>query len=197
MASTVEDIKQLREETGAGVMEARKALQDAGNDKEKAKKLLEQRGAASAAKRSGREAGQGTVEAYIHTGGQQGALVELDSETDFVSRMPEFRELAREIAMQVCAMRPRYLSGEEVPAEEEQELRARFRQEALDEGKPENIVDKIAEGKYRSYLKSVSLVDQEYIRDSSKTIRNLIEELAAKTRENIVIKRFSRFEVGK
>lgn len=192
----INDIKWLREVTGAGVMEARKALQDASGDREKAKKLLEQRGAAGAAKRAGRETAQGVVEPYIHAGGQIGVLVELDAETDFVARMPEFRELAHEIAMQVAATNPRYLTVDEIPGDEADEMKARFRQEAIQEGKPEKIAGNIAEGRFKKYAQGVALLEQPYIRDDSRTIKQLVGELAAKTRENVVLKRFCRYQVG-
>jgi elongation factor Ts len=192
----INDIKWLREQTGAGIMEARKALQQTGGDREKARKLLEQQGAAGAAKRAGRTAAQGLVEPYIHAGGQIGVLVELDSETDFVARMPEFKELAHEIAMQVAATDPKYLSIEDVPAQEAEEMRARYLDEAVKEGKPEKIAGNIAEGRFQKYAQSVALLEQPYIRDDSRTIKQLITELSAKTRENIVLKRYSRFQVG-
>src|SRR5437588_7830312 len=136
-APGIEDIKWLREQTGAGIMEAKRAIQDAGGDREKARKLLEQSGAASLAKRAGRAAAQGIVEPYIHAGGQIGVLVELDSETDFVARTPEFRELAHEIALQIAASNPRYLKVEDIPEAEADEMKERFRQDAIKEGKPE------------------------------------------------------------
>jgi elongation factor Ts len=129
-------------------------------------------------------------------GGQVGVLVELDSETDFVSRMPEFQELAHEIALQVAASNPRYLSVDDIPAEEVEEMKAQFREEAIREGKPEKIAGNIAEGKFKKYAQTVALLEQVYIRDQDKTIRQLVHELAAKTRENIVVKRFCRFQVG-
>jgi len=193
---SAQDIKALRDETGAGIMEAKRALQDANGDKEKAKKLLEQRGQAGLEKRAGRDAAQGIVEPYVHAGSQIGVLVELDSETDFVARMPEFRELAHEIAMQVAATNPRYLSIEEIPAEDADEMKARFRDEAIKEGKPERIAPTIAEGKFKKYAQGVALLQMPYIRDDSKTIQQLIHDLAAKTRENIVLRRFVRFQVG-
>lgn len=195
-AITADRIKALRDETGAGIMEAKKALQDADGDEAKAKKLLEQRGVAHAEKRAGRAAAQGIVEPYVHAGSQIGVLVELDSETDFVARMPEFKELAHEIALQVAAANPRYLSVDDMPAEDAEEMKARFREEAISEGKPERIVDRIAEGKFSSYAKTVALLQMPYIRDDSKTIQQLIQELSAKTRENIVLRRFVRFQVG-
>jgi elongation factor Ts len=195
-STDIEDIKWLREETGAGVMEAKRALQDAGGDRAKAQKLLEQRGAASATKRAGRTAAQGLVEPYIHAGGQIGVLVELDCETDFVARTEAFKELAHEIAMQVAATNPRYLSVEDIPVDDAAEMRVRFRDEAIKEGKPEKIAGNIAEGRFKKYAQQVTLLDQPYIRDDSKTIRNLIEAVAAKTKENVVVKRFCRFQVG-
>ncbi len=192
----ISDIKRLREETGAGVMDAKKALQDAEGNYEKAKKLLEQRSAVSAAKRSDRDAGQGIVEPYIHAGGQIGVIVELDSETDFVARMDEFKALAHEIALQVAATNPRYLAIDEIPAPDVEELKATFLQEALKEGKPEKIAGNIAEGKFKKYTQQIVLLEQPYIRDDSKTIKQLVQELGVKTRENIVVKRFARFQVG-
>lgn len=193
---TIEDIKWLREQTGAGVMEAKRALQDSGGSREKALTLLRQRLGANAQKRSDRAAGQGIVEPYVHLGGQIGVLVELDSETDFVARMPEFKELAHEIAMQVAANNPPYLSVDEIPAGEIEQMKERFRQEAIDEGKPEKIAGNIAEGKFKKYAQGVALLEQPYIRDDSKTISQLIHELAGKTRENIILKRFTRYQIG-
>lgn len=196
MSMEISDIKWLREQTGAGIMEAKKALQDAGGDREKARKLLEQRGAQGAAKRAGRNSDQGIVEPYIHAGGQIGVLVELDSETDFVGRMPEFKALAHEIAMQIAATNPRYLSVDDIPAGEVEELKATFLQEAVKEGKPEKIAGNIAEGKFKKYAQTHVLLEQLYVRDDSKSIKQLVQDLGVKTRENIVIKRFSRFQIG-
>jgi elongation factor Ts len=192
----IEDIKWLREETGAGIMEAKRALQDADGDRDKAKKLLRQRAGAGMAKRAGRAAAQGIVEPYIHAGGQIGVLVEVDTETDFVARMPEFRELAHEIALQVAATNPQYLTIEDIPADDVQEMKARFRQEAIEEGKPEKIADNIAAGRFQKYAQGVALLEQPYVREESKTIGQLVQELAAKTRENIIVRRFCRFQVG-
>lgn len=192
----INDIKWLREQTGAGVMEARKALQDAGGDREKARQLLQQRSTAGLQKRAGRITVQGLVEPYIHAGGQIGVLVELDSETDFVSRMPEFQELAHEIAMQVAATAPQYISMDEIPTTEIEQMRGQFRDDAVQQGKPENIAKNIAEGRLKKYAEGIVLLEQKYIRDDSKTIRQLVEDLAVKTRENIVVRRISRFQVG-
>jgi elongation factor Ts len=196
MASEIENIKWLREQTGAGIMEAKRALQDAEGDRDKALKLLEQRGQASAAKRSGKATSAGLVEPYIHHGGQIGVLVEMDSETDFVARMPEFKELAREVAMQVCAHEPRYVSIDEIPETDAAEMKERFRQEALKEGKPERVAANIAEGRFNKYAGEIVLLEQPYIRDDSKKIKDLVAELGSKTKENIVVRRFTRFQVG-
>jgi elongation factor Ts len=196
MAVSTDDIKSLREETGAGIMEAKKALQDAEGDREKAKRLLEQRGAASVEKRSGRTAAQGIVEPYIHLGGQIGVIVELDCETDFVARNDAFRELAHEIAMQVAAKAPQYIRMEEIPESEAEALKRTYREEAAKQGKPDHLLDRIAEGQFKSYAKDHVLLEQPYIRDDSKTVRQLVQELAAQTKENIVVRRFARFQVG-
>lgn len=194
--SSMEDIKRLREETGAGIMDAKKALQESDGDFEKAKKWLEQKGMASAAKRAGRAAVNGIVEPYIHAGGQIGVLVELDCETDFVARTPEFRELAHELALQIAATDPKYVSMEDFPAAEAEELRERFRQEAIASGKPENIAGNIAEGKFKKFAQPQVLLEQTYIRDDSKTVSQLVADVARRTGENVVVRRFSRFQVG-
>jgi elongation factor Ts len=192
----IEDIKWLRDETGAGIMEARKALQDADGDRDKAKKLVQQKAGAHAAKLAGRHTAEGIVEPYVHAGGQIGVLVELNSETDFVAVMPEFKKLAHEIALQVCANAPRYVSVDEIPESEVKELKAQFLKEATDEGKPERIAPNIAEGKFKKYAQGLALLEQPWNRDPSKTIDQLVQELSARTRENIVVKRFCRFQVG-
>jgi elongation factor Ts len=192
----INDIKRLREETGAGFMDCKRALEQASGDIAKAKKLLEQQGLASAAKRAGKAAREGIVEPYIHAGGKIGVIVELDSETDFVARMEQFKELAHEIAMQVAATDPRYLSAEDIPADEAAEMKERFAQEAIKEGKPEKIAGNIAEGRFKKYAQTVALLEQPYIRDDSKTVKQLVQELAASTKENIVVRRFCRFQVG-
>jgi len=196
MAVSTDAIKALREETGAGIMEAKRALQDADGDADKAKKLLEQRGAASAEKRSGRSTAQGIVEPYIHLGGQRGVMGEMNSKTDFVSRTDEFREVAHEIALQIAANNPRYLSLDDIPQAEAAELKRSFREEAAKQGKREDLLDRIAEGKFKDYAKQHVLLEQPYIRDDSKTIKQLIQELSARTRENIVVRRFARFQIG-
>jgi elongation factor Ts len=191
----IKEIKWLREKTGAGIMEARKALQDADGDSDKAKLLLEQRGAAKAAGRAGRETSQGLVESYIHAGGQIGVLVEVNSETDFVARTPEFKQLAREIAMQIAATSPQYVSIDEIPADEADRMKAVFRDEAIRAGR-EKFADKVADGQFQKLAKERALLEQPYIRDDKRTIKQLVHELSAKTGENIVIRRFARFQTG-
>lgn len=193
--ASMDDIKKLRDETGAGVMDAKRALEEAGGDLEKAKKILEQKGALNAAKRAGRAATNGLVDAYIHAGGQIGVLVELDCETDFVARGDEFKQLAHEIAMQVAATDPKYLSMEDFPESEAQEMKERFKKEAEQQGKAAQA-DRIAEGRFKKAAQQVVLLDQPYIRDDSKTIKQLITDVASRTKENIVLRRFCRFQVG-
>lgn len=171
------DVRRLRADTGAGVMDCKRALEAAGGDLERAKETLRQRGLASAAKRAEREAREGVVEAYIHAGGRVGALVELSSETDFVARNPEFRELARNIAMQVAAMSPQVVSEDELGPED----RARLVKEHGDE---------------KRALESAVLLRQPYIKDSSRTIADLVTALAATTGENVRVRRFARFQLG-
>jgi elongation factor Ts len=194
--SSTEDIKRLREETGAGIMDAKRALQESNGDYEKAKKWLEQKGVASAAKRAGRSASNGVVEPYIHAGGQIGVLEELDCETDFVARTPEFKELAHELAMQIAATDPKYVSMEEFPTGEAEEIKERFRQEAVTQGKPEAMASNIAEGRFKKVVQPLVLLEQPYIRDDSKTVKQLVTDVAARTGENVVVRRFARFQVG-
>ena len=196
---SAQDVKSLRERTGAGIMDAKAALQESGGDVDKAIEILRVKGQASAAKRGERTATEGTVASYIHAGGQIGALVEVDCETDFVARTEEFQAFAREVAVHVAASNPRYVSKEDVDAEaREAELRV-LREQAASEGKPENVQEKIVEGRLNKWLEEIVLLDQKHVnedRHESKTIGELRTELAANTGENIVIRRFARFQVG-
>ena len=191
------DVKALRERTGAGMMDCKRALQESGGDLDKAIELLRVRGQAQAAKRGGREATEGVIESYIHATGKIGVLVEVDCETDFVARNDDFREFAREVALHIAASGAEYVSEDDVPAERrEQELRI-FEQQAAD--KPENVRPKIAEGRLRKWLEEVVLLNQEHVnRDKygGQTIEELRTAAAAKTGENVVIRRFARFQVG-
>ncbi len=196
MEVTVEQIKKLREVTGAGILDCRKALEEAGGDFDKAVEILRKKGAAKAAKKAGREAREGVIDVYTHGEGRIGVMVELNCETDFVARTPEFRELAHEIALQIAAMAPRYVSEEDVPEEVLAKEREIARERARSQGKPEHVLDRIAEGMINKFLDETVLLRQTYIRDDSKTIRDLITEAIAKLGENIVVRRFVRWELG-
>jgi elongation factor Ts len=203
--STVEisakDVKALRDRTGAGMMDCKAALQEAGGDVDKAIEILRVKGQASAAKRGERAAGEGVVSSYIHAGGKIGVLVEVNCETDFVARNDQFLAFAREVALHIAGAPtpPLYVSEEEVPKEaRESELRV-LREQAAAEGKPENVQEKIVEGRLRRWLEDVVLLNQEHIRKDEhdgKTIEDLRTEMAASTGENVVIRRFTRFQVG-
>jgi elongation factor Ts len=196
---SAQDVKSLRERTGAGVMDAKAALQESGGDVDKAIEILRVKGQASAAKRGERTATEGAVASYIHAGGQIGALVEVDCETDFVARTEEFQAFAREVAVHVAASNPRYVSKEDVDeAAREAELGV-LRKQAAEEGKPENVQEKIVEGRLHKWLEEIVLLDQKHVNEDkheAKTIGELRAELAANTGENIVIRRFTRFQVG-
>src|SRR5215210_2806246 len=196
---SAQDVKNLRDRTGSGVMDAKAALQESGGDVEKAIEVLRVKGQASAAKRGERAAAEGAVASYIHAGGKIGALVEVDCETDFVARTEEFQTFAREVAVHVAASRPMYVSKEDVDGEvKEAELRV-LREQAAAEGKPANVQEKIVEGRLNKWLEEIVLLDQKHVNDDkheSRTIGELRTELAASTNENIVIRRFARFQVG-
>ncbi len=189
-------VKSLREITGAGMMECKKALNEANGDFEQAKKILRARGAQVAEKRSGRETKQGVIESYIHAGGRIGAMVEVNCETDFVARTDEFRGLARDIAMQIAAMNPVAVTREEVPAElVEKELKD-SREQAKSEGKNEEVAEKIATGRLEKFYQEVVLTEQAFIKDPQRMIKDLVMDMTAKTGESVSIRRFQRFELG-
>ena len=193
MAISVEDIKKLRDMTGAGMMKAKEALEASGGDMDGAVKWLREKGEASAAKKADREARAGVVEAYVH-GGRIGVLVEINCETDFVARTEDFQALARDIAMHVAAANPEYLDANSVPADVVESERAIYRKEV--EGKPAEIIDKIVDGKLAKYYEQVCLVNQPFVKDPDVTIGKLTTDLVAKLGENIVIRRFVRYELG-
>jgi elongation factor Ts len=199
IAISAQDVKALRDRTGAGIMDSKAALQESGGDIDKAVEILRVKGQASAAKRGGRAAAEGGVSSYIHAGGQIGVLVEVNCETDFVARTEEFQEFARQVAMHVAAASPLYISDDDVSEEErEAELRV-LREQAAAEGKPENVQEKIVEGRLGKWLEEVVLLNQTHVNEEkheSKTLEELRAELAASTGENIVVRRFSRFQVG-
>jgi elongation factor Ts len=198
-AISAQDVKALRDQTGAGIMDAKSALQESGGDVDKAIEILRVKGQASAAKRGGKTAAEGVVSSYIHAGGKIGVLVEVDCETDFVARTDQFQEFAREVALHVAAANPLYVTDEDVPEEDkEAELRV-LREQAAAEGKPENVQEKIVEGRLNKWLEEVVLLHQSHINEEKhggKTLEELRAELAANTGENIVVRRFARFQVG-
>jgi elongation factor Ts len=193
---TTEMVKTLRQTTSAGVLDCKKALEATGGDFDKAVEYLQEKGLAAAAKKAGRTATEGLIEAYIHAGGHHGALVELNCETDFVARVPEFRQLAHDLAMQVVASRPLYLSPDDVPPEVLEAECETYRAQALEEGKPEHIVDRIVEGRLQKFLQEACLLKQPFIKDTDVMVEELIKQAIVKLGENIVVRRFSRYEVG-
>jgi len=196
---SAQDVKSLRERTGAGIMDAKAALQESGGDIDKAIEVLRVKGQASAAKRGERVATEGVVASYIHAGGRIGALVEVDCETDFVARTDEFQAFARDVALHVAASNAQYVSRDDVDEQaKEAELRV-LREQAAAEGKPENVQEKVVEGRLNKWLEEVVLLDQKHVNEDkheAKTIGELRTELAASTGENVVVRRFSRFQVG-
>ncbi len=189
-------IKELRQRTGAGVMACKEALEANDGDLEKAIKYLREKGTALAAKKAGRSANDGVISSYIHAGNRIGVLLEVNCETDFVARTDEFRQLVQDIAMQIAAKRPLYVKREDVPESEIEKEKSILRAQALNEGKPERVVDKIVEGRLEKFFSNVCLMEQEFIKDSEKTIGNLINEKIATIGENIVVRRFVRYELG-
>jgi len=189
-------VKELRERTGAGMMDCKSALAEVGGDMEKAIDFLREKGLAKAAKKATRDASDGKVFSYIHTNSKIGVLLELNSETDFVAKTDEFIALGQEISMQIAAAAPQYLKPEDVPQDVLDREKAIYRQQALDEGKPEKLVDRIAEGKVQKFFETSCLLEQPYIRDQDKKVKDLIVACIAKLGENIVVRRFARFAIG-
>ncbi len=196
MAVDANLVMELRKKTGAGIMDCKKALMESGGDMEKAIEYLRKKGVASAQKRSGREAKEGVVDAYIHPGNRIGVLVEVNCETDFVANTDDFRQFVKNVAMQIAAASPLVVSREELPTETIEKEREIYRQQMKESGKPDHIIDKIVEGKLEKYFQEVCLLEQSYIRDPEKTIRDLLTEVIAKIGENIVIRRFVRYQLG-
>jgi elongation factor Ts len=197
---TAAAVKQLREKTGAGMMECKNALIEAAGNEEKAVDILRERGLASAKKREGRIAAEGIVGSYIHMGGKVGVLVELNCETDFVARGDEFQQLVKDIAMHVAAAEPRFVSRDEVPAnvvDKEREIaRAQAKNDPKNANKPEQVIDKIVDGRMNKFYEESVLVDQPFVKDPAKTIAELITEKTAKTGERIAVRRFTRYKMG-
>ncbi|HBC94059.1 MAG TPA: translation elongation factor Ts [Pelotomaculum sp.] len=189
-------VKELRERTGAGMMDCKKALAESGGDIDKAADYLREKGLAAAAKKAGRIAAEGLVESYIHGGGRIGVLVEVNCETDFVAKTDEFRALVKDIAMQIAAAKPEFVKREEVPAEALEHEKAILRAQALNEGKPANIVEKMVEGRVEKYFKEVCLLEQPFIKEPEMSVKQLLTEKISKIGENISIRRFTRYELG-
>src|SRR5437868_5997860 len=197
---TAAGVKALREKTGAGMMECKNALTEAGGNEEQAIEILRKRGLASAKKKEGRIAAEGAVGSYIHMGGKVGVLVEINCETDFVARTDEFQQLIKDIAMHVAASEPRYVSREEVPADsldKEREIaRAQAKNDPKNATKPDQVIDKIVEGRLNKFYEEAVLLDQPFVKDPAKTINELLTEKIAKTGERITVRRFSRYKMG-
>ena len=193
---SAEMVKQLREKTGAGIMDCKQALSECDIDIDKAVDFLRKKGLATAAKRAGRAMTEGMIQSYIHMGGKLGVMVEIGCETDFVAKNEDFQEFAKNIAMHITAANPLGINVEDVPEDVINKEREIYRAQALEMGKPENMIDKIAEGKLKKFIKESCLLNQAYVRDPNITIADLLNELIAKIGENITIKRFARFQTG-
>lgn len=196
MEITTAMVKELREATGAGVLDCRKALEATGGDFDAAVAYLREKGLAEAAKKVDRAAREGVIEAYVHHGSRVGVILELNCETDFVARTEEFRALAHDLALHIAFANPRYLSRDRVPAEVVEEERRIYRTQALEEGKPENVVDRIVQGKLEKFYQSVCLLEQAFIKDEDRTVEQVLKEHTALLGENIVVRRFARYELG-
>jgi elongation factor Ts len=196
MEITAKMVKELRDLTNAGMMDCKKALAECDGDMEKAAEYLRKKGIAAAAKKEGRQTSQGIVDAYIHPGGRIGVLVEVACETDFVARTDDFQELVHNLAMHIAAAAPIALEREDIDTELVEKERNIYREQMLEQGKPENIIDKIVEGKLDKYYGDVCLLEQKYVKDPDLTIQDLLKSAIGKLGENMVIRRFSRFEIG-
>jgi elongation factor Ts len=196
MAISAAQVKELRDRTGAGMLECKKALEDNGGDIEAAIDMLRAKGAAKAAKRAGKDAGEGVVGSYIHMGGRIGVLVEVNCETDFVARTEDFAALVKDIAMHIAASRPLAVSADDIDPDLVQRERGVFREQVKEEGKPEHIWDKIVEGKLAKFYKEAALLEQPFVKNPDQTVGELVTEVSAKTGEKILVRRFARFELG-
>jgi elongation factor Ts len=191
------DVKKLRELTGAGMMDCKNALVETGGDFDKAVERLREKGLASAAKRAGRSADQGLVEAYIHFNNTVGVLVEVNCETDFVANTQEFKALVKDIALHIASpSAPRFVTRDQVPQDEIDHESQLFAAQAKESGKPENVIDKIVEGKVNAYFKDIVLVDQPFVKDDSKTVQQLLDETSVKVGEKVAVRRFVRYKLG-
>jgi elongation factor Ts len=196
MGIDASQVKKLRDATGAGIMDCKAALQEAEGDYERALVILREKGLADAKKRSGRSTGEGIIDAYIHLNNRVGVLVEVNCETDFVARNEQFRAMVHDIAMHIAAAMPLYVSSGDIPEQVLEQERQIYRTQALNEGKQEKFVDKIVEGRLKKYYEQYCLLNQPFVKDPDKTVEQLIGEVAASTGENIVVRRFARFQLG-
>jgi elongation factor Ts len=197
LVSTIEKIKQLREETAAGMMDVKRALEESGGDIEGARRVLKERGQALAAKKSSREATEGLIDAYVHFNGRVGVLVEVNCETDFVARTPEFRDFVHNVALHVASANPQPLAvaAEEIPAEELEEERSIVEKQVAEMGKPEEISRRITEGRINKWISERALLTQPYVKEPDKTVGDLLQETVQKVGENVVVRRFVRYEL--
>ena len=193
---SAQQVKDLREKTGAGFMDCKAALRESAGDIEGAVRYLRERGLAAAAKKAGRTTAEGVVGSYIHAGGKIGVLVEVNCETDFVARTDDFQQFVRNLAMQVAAARPLYVSREEIPSEELERERAIYAAQAAQSGKPPQVVAKMVDGKVEKYAAEVCLLDQDYVKEPGKPVRQVVADAIAKLGENISVRRFMRFQLG-
>lgn len=196
MAITAKQVKELREKTGAGMMDCKKALVECDGNVEKASEYLREQGIAKTAKKAGRIAAEGIVASYIHMGGKIGVLVEINCETDFVAQNEGFNNFAKDVAMHIAAAAPKYITQEEVPAEEVEHEKEILKHQALNEGKPEKIVEKMVEGRIRKFYEEICLLDQPFVKNPDITIGDLVKEQMMNLGENVKIRRFSRFQMG-
>ena len=196
MDVTMEEIRELREKTGVGIMDCKKALKDANGDMEEAVTILRKKGLATAQKRSGKSVNEGVIAFYIHHNGKIGVMMEINCETDFVARTDDFQALAKDICMHIAAAAPGFVDQEEIPEEVLNKEKEIFKAQALESGKPENIVDKIVEGRVKKYYEEAVLLEQAFVKDQDKKIRDIISEAIAKMGENIKVSRFIRYQLG-
>jgi elongation factor Ts len=196
MAISAKDVKELRDRTGAGMMDCKRALEETGGEMEAAVDLLRAKGAAKAAKREGKSANEGVIATYIHHSGKVGVMLELNCETDFVANTDDFQAMARDIAMHIAASKPLAVSTDGIPDEDIEREKAVYRAQLEEEGKPENIREKIIEGKLKKWFKDMALLEQPFVKDPDHTIGELVTNLSAKTGEKVEVRRFSRFSIG-
>ena len=196
MKISIQSVKELREKTGVGIMDCKNALKEAGGDNDKAIDILRKKGIAKAQKREGRITSEGQIQSYVHMGGKIGVLVEANCETDFSAKTEDFTNFTKNLAMHIAATNPIAISPEDLPSEIVEKEKEIYRDQAFQSGKPEKVVEKIVEGKLKKFFSEVCLLNQAYVKDPDTTIQNLLNELKAKTGENIIIKRFIRFKLG-